>query len=102
MTQSADDLIWIDLEMTGLDTTRNYIIEIATVITDNQLRILADGPVIAIHQTEAILSAMDAWNRQHHTGSGLIERVRQSRCTEAEAERMTLDFVKQYIPRGAS
>ena len=102
MTQSADDLIWIDLEMTGLDTTRDYIIEIATVITDNQLRILADGPVLAIHQTEAILSAMDAWNRQHHTGSGLIERVRQSRYTEAEAQYMTLGFVEQYTPPGTS
>lgn len=98
MTQSANSLIWIDLEMTGLDTLRDYIIELATVITDNELRIQAEGPVIAIHQPVTVLDGMDEWNRKHHTESGLIERVRQSRYTEADAERMTLEFLKQYVP----
>jgi oligoribonuclease len=102
MIQSANNLIWIDLEMTGLDTTRDYIIELATVITDNGLRILADGPVIAVHQANTRLSAMDHWNRKHHTESGLIERVRQSRHTEVEAEHMTLEFVRQYVPSETS
>jgi len=102
MTQSADSLIWIDLEMTGLDPQRDYIIEIATVITDNQLRIVAEGPVIAIHQPEAVLQAMDEWNTKQHAKSGLVERVRRSSFTEKTAEQMTLDFVRQYVPVNAS
>ncbi len=98
MMQSANNLIWIDLEMTGLDTMRDYIIELATVITDNELGILAAGPVIVIHQPDTVLDAMDEWNRKHHTESGLIEQVRQSRYTEADAEPMTLEFIKQYVP----
>ncbi len=98
MAQDPTNLIWIDLEMTGLDTDRDYIIEIATVITDNHLNILAEGPVFAIHQSEEVLQAMDAWNKEQHSKSGLLDKVRASRITEAEAERFTLEFVKRYVP----
>lgn len=102
MTQSADNLIWIDLEMTGLDTDRDYIIEIATVVTDSQLNIIAEGPVLAIHQSDEVLGAMDEWNTRQHGGSGLTQRVRDSRVTEAEAEAQTLEFLRQYVPERAS
>jgi len=102
MTQNKDNLIWIDLEMTGLDTTRDAIIEIATVITNGQLDEIAEGPVIAIHQHEAILEAMDEWNTNQHAGSGLTERVRHSTYSTADAERLTLEFVSQYVPANTS
>ena len=102
MTQSAENLIWIDLEMTGLDPMQNLIIEIATIITDAQLQVLAEGPVIAIRVSETILEGMDDWNTEHHTRSGLIERVRKSRHSNAEAERLTLEFVKKYVPERQS
>ena len=96
------NLIWIDLEMTGLDPQRDQIIEIATVVTNAGLEVLAQGPVIAIHQPESVLSAMDAWNTRHHGDSGLSERVRQSRSDTAGAERETLDFLKQHVRPGKS
>jgi len=102
MIQSPDNLIWLDLEMTGLDTDNDYIIEIATIITDNQLNILEEGPVIAIHQDDAILQAMDEWNTKQHAKSGLIDRVRNSRYTTADAERMTLAFVEKFVPAKTS
>ncbi len=102
MTQYSANLIWIDLEMTGLDTDNDYIIEIATVITDNQLSILEEGPVFAIHQEDSILQAMDEWNTKQHSKSGLIERVRNSKYTNADAERLTLEFVKKFVPEKAS
>lgn len=95
-------LIWIDLEMTGLDTQHDEIIEIATVITDPELEILAEGPVYAIHQPAAVLDAMDAWNVRQHGQSGLLERVRNAGVTYAEAERHTLDFLRRWVPNGAS
>jgi oligoribonuclease len=95
-------LIWIDLEMTGLDTQHDEIIEIATVITDAGLEILAEGPVYAIHQPAAVLDAMDEWNVRQHGQSGLLERVRESGVTCAEAERQTLEFLRQWVPAGAS
>ncbi len=98
MIQSPDNLIWLDLEMTGLDTDNDYIIEIATIITDNQLNILEEGPVIAIHQDDTILQTMDEWNTKQHAKSGLIDRVRNSRYTTADAERMTLAFVEKFVP----
>jgi oligoribonuclease len=91
-----DNLIWMDLEMTGLDPFRDYILEIATVVTDPQLEVLAEGPVIAVHQSEHVLAAMDDWNTRHHTQSGLIERVRNSSCDERQAERETLTFVEKW------
>nr|VFK38197.1 MAG: oligoribonuclease [Candidatus Kentron sp. SD]VFK43015.1 MAG: oligoribonuclease [Candidatus Kentron sp. SD]VFK78603.1 MAG: oligoribonuclease [Candidatus Kentron sp. SD] len=102
MTQNTNNLIWIDLEMTGLDPDSNYIIEIATVITDSSLDILAEGPVFAIHQSDAILNGMDAWNTRQHGKSGLVHRVRDSTRHEAEAEQMTLDFVGPYAAEGKS
>lgn len=102
MEQSPDNLIWIDLEMTGLDTNRDYIIEIATIVTDSQLQALAEGPVIAIHQEDAILQAMDKWNTEHHGKSGLTARVRSSKYTAADGERLTLAFISRFVPPGVS
>lgn len=102
MTQSPDNLIWIDLEMTGLDTDKDYIIEIATVITGSQLNIVAEGPALAIHQDDTILQGMDEWNTHQHAKSGLVDRVRRSTLSEAAAERMTLEFVERYVPRAIS
>jgi oligoribonuclease len=102
MTQDAGNLIWIDLEMTGLDTTRDYIIEIATVITDTKLNILAEGPVLAIHQADEILSGMDEWNTRQHGNSGLTERVRNSTLDERTAEHQTLEFLAQHVPPDTS
>ncbi|MBT8122439.1 MAG: oligoribonuclease [Gammaproteobacteria bacterium] len=102
MTQSAGNLIWIDLEMTGLDTTTDLIIEIATIITDSQLNILAEGPVLAIHQSDAVMNGMDEWNTRQHGGSGLTERVRTSTIIEATAEQQTIDFLSEYVPANTS
>jgi len=97
-----NNLIWIDLEMTGLDTQHDQIIEIATVVTDSNLAILAQGPVIAIHQPDVIMNAMDAWNTSHHGDSGLTGRVSQSTTTAEDAERETLEFLRQYVAPGKS
>jgi oligoribonuclease len=102
MPQEGLDLIWIDLEMTGLNPKTDRIIEIATIITDKELNILAEGPVIAIHQSDAVLSLMDEWNVKQHNGSGLVERVRASHYDERKAEEQTIDFLKKYIPAGVS
>lgn len=102
MAQDAENLIWIDLEMTGLDPDIDLIIEVATVITDKNLNVLAEGPVIAVHQSDAALAAMDEWNQKHHGESGLIERVKQSSFFTAEAEAQTLAFVKQWLPAKTS
>jgi oligoribonuclease len=98
----AENLAWIDLEMTGLDTTSDRIIEIATLVTNADLDIVAEGPVLAIHQPESVLELMDDWNRNTHGGSGLLQRVRQSVLGEEEAEAATLDFLAQHVGRGAS
>jgi oligoribonuclease len=102
MTQDANNLIWIDLEMTGLDTANDRIIEIATIMTDAQLNILAEGPVLAIHQPDGVLNGMDEWNTRQHGKSGLTERVRKSTLTEADAEHQTMKFLEKYVPSGAS
>ena len=99
---SPDNLIWIDLEMTGLAPQTDRIIEIATIITDSQLNILAEGPVLAIHQDDATLAAMDDWNQKQHGASGLTARVRASTVTEREAEARTLEFLSLYVPKGQS
>ncbi|NNJ85220.1 MAG: oligoribonuclease [Gammaproteobacteria bacterium] len=102
MTQNTDNLIWLDLEMTGLEPNENYIIEIASIITDSSLNIIGEGPVLAIHQSDEILNGMDKWNTKQHGKSGLVERVRQSTHSAADAERMTLEFVSSYVPAGKS
>lgn len=102
MVQSSSNLIWIDLEMTGLDTDMDYIIEIASIITDENLNILDEGPEIAIHQEDSILHAMDEWNTEQHNKSGLVDRIRKSSYTTIDAENMTLEFVRQYVPENVS
>ena len=96
----ASRLIWIDLEMSGLDTMHDRIIEIATIVTDSDLNIVAEGPELAIHQEEAVLDGMDAWNTRQHNISGLVERVRASMLSEADAEAQTLDFLRRWVPSG--
>lgn len=96
------NIIWIDLEMTGLNVDKDRIIEIATVVTDKNLNILAKGPVIAIHQPAELIQAMDSWNTKHHGQSGLIERVRNSVIDEAQAQAMTLKFLQQYVSENVS
>ena len=100
--KSREHLIWIDLEMTGLNPDADLIIEIATVVTDKHLIVLAEGPVVAIHQDDAILDAMDEWNTRQHKSSGLTERVRASSVNESEAEQQTLEFLRQYLDPGFS
>ena len=102
MTNNSLNLIWIDLEMTGLDPLQERIIEIATVITDSDLNVLAEGPSIVINQSEELIQAMDEWNTNQHGKSGLTERVLKSTVTEAQAESETIEFLKQWVPQGTS
>ena len=102
MPQDERHFIWMDLEMTGLDPFRDQILEIATIVTDTELNILAEGPVIAINQPEHVLASMDDWNKQHHGASGLLERVRTSTYDEARAERETIGFLGLHVPPGKS
>ena len=100
--QSAQNLIWIDLEMTGLEPEHDVIIEMATIVTDSDLNILATGPVIAVHQSDALLAGMDEWNTRTHGESGLTQRVRDSQISAAEAEAQTIAFLEQWVPKGKS
>lgn len=102
MAANAENLIWVDLEMTGLEPATDRVIEIATIVTDKELNILAEGPVIAIHQSDAVLAAMDDWNQEHHGASGLIDRVRASKHSEDDAISETIAFLEQYVPQGKS
>jgi oligoribonuclease len=96
------NLVWLDMEMTGLDPDNDRIIEVAVVVTDSELNLLAEGPVFAIHQSDETLDKMDAWNKGTHGRSGLIERVKSSTVTEADAESAIIDFLKQFVPNGKS
>ena len=100
--QDANNLIWVDMEMTGLDPEGDVVIEIATIVTDSLLNTLAEGPVIAVHQSDSRLDGMDEWNTRHHNQSGLVARVRASDIDEARAERDTIAFLEQWVPAGAS
>ncbi|HVC00612.1 MAG TPA: oligoribonuclease [Steroidobacteraceae bacterium] len=100
--KSVDNLIWIDLEMTGLDPEQDLIIEIATIVTDKHLHVLAEGPALAIHQSDEALGRMDDWNRKQHGGSGLSARVRESRIDARRAESETLDFLGAWVEHGRS
>ncbi|HSB96109.1 MAG TPA: oligoribonuclease [Spongiibacteraceae bacterium] len=96
------NLIWIDLEMTGLDTDNDHIIEIATIVTDSHLNTIAEGPVFAVHQPESALAGMDEWNTRQHGQSGLIERVRNSTIDLQAAQQQTLAFLREHVPAGKS
>ncbi|MFT5259922.1 MAG: oligoribonuclease [Gammaproteobacteria bacterium] len=102
MSKHPQNLVWMDLEMTGLIPERDKIIEIATIITDADLRVLAEGPVIAIYQPDHVLASMDAWNTNTHMETGLTERVMQSEYDVEMAEKETLDFIKKYVPANAA
>ncbi|CAK0773189.1 oligoribonuclease [Gammaproteobacteria bacterium] len=102
VSQNPSHLVWIDLEMTGLEPESDLIIEIATLITDTHLNLVAEGPVIAVHQNDTALIRMDEWNTRQHHSSGLVARVRASRIDVAQAERLTLDFVSRYVPANKS
>ncbi len=99
---NKDNLIWIDLEMTGLDPDKERIIEIATIVTDKDLNILAEGPVFAVHQPQSLLDAMDEWCTNHHGQSGLTQRVQESKVSESEAEKATIEFLRKWVPQGKS
>lgn len=102
MSDKNSNLVWIDLEMTGLNTFSDEIIEIATIVTDAQLNVVAEGPSLAIHQPDAVLEAMDEWNTRQHGGSGLTGRVRSSQLSTREAEQRTLEFLKLHVEPGRS
>ena len=102
MTSNINNLIWIDLEMTGLDTMYDEIIEIATIVTDSSLNVLAEGPMLAIYQPDEILDAMDDWNTRQHNASGLVRRIQNSKLSIPDAEQQTLAFLKKYVPGGKS
>jgi oligoribonuclease len=102
LTESDDNLVWIDLEMTGLFPDKDRIIEIAVVVTDPQLTLRVQGPVFAIHQTDAVLDGMDSWNKGTHGKSGLTERVRASTTTEADAQAQVIAFLRQFVGKGKS
>jgi len=97
--KSSFNLVWMDLEMSGLDPEKDVILEIATIVTDPELNILAEGPVIAIHQGENVFEGMDEWNTRHHTASGLVDRCRRSRYSTSDAEQETLAFIKPFTEK---
>jgi oligoribonuclease len=102
MSANANNLIWIDLEMTGLNPEKDRIIEIATIVTDSDLHVLAEGPVFAIHQSDVLLDGMDDWNTKQHNGSGLVTRVKESCIDENKAQIATIKFLRDYVPEGKS
>ncbi len=102
MAADANNLIWIDMEMTGLQPDSDRIIEVATLVTDPQLNVIATGPVLVVHQPDEVLDAMDSWNKSTHAKTGLIERVRASALAEPEAEREALQFVAAHVPANTS
>ncbi|WP_269532336.1 oligoribonuclease [Chitinimonas sp. BJYL2] len=102
MAQEQNRLIWLDMEMTGLDPERERIIELAVVITDSELNTVAEGPVLVVHQPDSVLDAMDDWNKNTHGKSGLIDKVKASTLSEAEAEQQMLDFIAQHVAKGTS
>jgi oligoribonuclease len=102
MAADSNNLIWIDMEMTGLVPETDRVIEIAVLVTDSQLNLIAEGPVLVVHQPDEVLEAMDSWNRSVHRKSGLIDKVKASALDEAEVERQTIDFLAQHVPTGVS
>jgi oligoribonuclease len=102
MAADANNLIWVDIEMSGLDPEAERVIEVAVVVTDTQLNTVAEGPVLVVHQPNSVLDAMDAWNKNTHGKSGLIDRVKSSTLSEADVDGRLVDFLKQYVPAGVS
>lgn len=102
MAQDQNNLVWLDMEMTGLDPDKDRIIEVAMVVTDAQLNVVAESPVIAVHQPDSVLDAMDEWNKNTHGRSGLITRVKSSTLGEAETQQLLLEWMKQYVPSRTS
>lgn len=102
MAQDSNNLIWVDMEMTGLNPDTDRIIEVALVITDSQLNTIAEGPVLVVHQPDEVLNGMDKWNQSTHSKSGLIGKVKASRLNEAEVETQLIEFLKLHVPPGAS
>ena len=102
MAADSNNLIWIDMEMTGLQPDSDRIIEMAVLVTDSQLNLIAEGPVLVVKQPDEVLAAMDSWNRSVHGKSGLVEKVKASTLDEATAERLTIEFLSQYLPAGVS
>lgn len=102
LSNTASNLIWMDLEMTGLDPEKERILEVATIVTDSALNVIAEGPLLYVRQDESLLAAMDEWNTKHHTESGLVQLVREKGVSETEAEQQTLEFLRQYTEPGKS
>jgi oligoribonuclease len=102
MAADANNLIWVDIEMSGLDPEAERVLEVAVVVTDTNLNTVAEGPVLVVHQNDAVLDAMDAWNKNTHSKSGLIERVKASTLTEADVENRLVEFLRQHVPAGVS
>ena len=102
MVADPNNLVWLDMEMTGLVPDSDRILEIALLVTDSELRLVAEGPVLVVHQPDEVLEAMDSWNRSVHRKSGLVEKVRASTLDEAAAERQALEFLAAHVPAGAS
>ena len=102
MAQDNNNLIWIDMEMSGLSPDRDRIIEVALVVTDSQLNVVAEAPVLVVHQSDAVLDGMDNWNKSTHAKSGLIDKIKASTLTEAEVEARMLAFLQQHVPAGIS
>ena len=100
MAQDYNNLVWMDLEMTGLNPEHDRIIEMATIITDRELKVIAEGPIIVVHQSQELLDGMDEWNTRTHGKTGLTDEVKRSRITERQAEIETLDFIQRYTPKG--
>lgn len=102
MAVDSNNLIWIDMEMSGLAPDSDRILEMAFIVTDSELNLVAEGPVLVLHQPDEVLAAMDSWNRSVHAKSGLVDKVKASRLVEAEAERLSLAFLEQHVPKGVS
>ncbi|MEK7792222.1 MAG: oligoribonuclease [Pseudomonadota bacterium] len=102
MAQDNNNLIWVDMEMTGLNPDTDRIIEVALVITDSQLNVVAEGPILVVHQPNEILDGMDKWNKSTHSKSGLIDKIKASKLTEAEVEARMIEFLKLHVPSSAS